>query len=347
MSEGLEEPLAAYLQARIEGAREVRVEELRRIFGGASRETYRLRASWAEPAGAREQRMILRRDPTGSLIDTDRELEFLAYAAFQKVPGVPVPRALFLELDPSWLGRPFMLMEEIEGCQVGSPFALDPYGERRETIGLQFWEILGRIAAANPAELGLPGRFEAPALDRCWERELGSWEAEIDRDELAPQPIVRAAIRRLRRRPPPPAQKHAVVHGDYRTGNFLFDPEGTIRAILDWEMAHLGDPLEDIAWACTRLWAWPDGARPGRLIETRRALETWRRVSGLAIDPEALAWWELFACVKGLAIWISSSKEYTDGSNHDPVLAFSGWRCTDLHNLAAVDLLAPRPESPS
>jgi aminoglycoside phosphotransferase (APT) family kinase protein len=342
VSEALDERFAAYLRERLEGAREVRVDQLRRIFGGASRETYRLRARWEQGGRTHEQRMILRRDPTGSLIDTDRASEFHAYAAFEKVPGVPVPRALFLELDPRWLGRPFLVMEEIVGCQVASPFAPDPFGAQREAIGEQFWEILGRISAADPAAIGLLDRFEAPSLERCGERELGLWEREINRDELEPQPIVRAAIRRLRRRPPPPAQKLSLVHGDYRTGNFLYDASGTIRAILDWEMAHLGDALEDVAWARTRLWAWPDGARPGRLIETARALAAWERASGLRADPEALAWWDLFACVKGLAIWISSSKEYTDGSNRDPVLAFSGWRCTDLHNLAVVDLLEPR-----
>jgi aminoglycoside phosphotransferase (APT) family kinase protein len=345
VNEPIGERFAAYLRERVQGATQVEVAEVQRIFGGASRETYRLRARWTEGGSPREQRMILRRDPTGSLIDTERELEFRAYAAFEKVPGVPVPRALYLELDERWLGRPFMVMEEVVGCQVGSPFALDPFGERREEIGRQFWQILGRIAAADPSALGLVGRFEAPALDRCWERELGFWEAEIDRDELTPQPIVRAAIRRLRRRPPPPAQRLCMVHGDYRTGNFLYDGDGTIRAILDWEMAHLGDPLEDIAWAATRLWAWPDGARPGRMLERTDAFGTWRSTSGLEIDPEALAWWELFACVKGLAIWISSAKEYTDGSNKDPVLAFSGWRCTDLHNLAVVDLMAPKLEA--
>ena len=59
----------------------------------------------------------------------------------------------------------------------------------------------------------------------------------------------------LRRTPPPPAQKISVVHGDYRTGNFLHDGDGVIRGILDWEMAHLGDPLEDLAWALDPLWS--------------------------------------------------------------------------------------------
>jgi len=137
--------------------------------------------------------------------------------------------------------------EEIAGFE-SSPAAIGqpPYAERREQLGRRKWEILGRIAAADPAAIGLTGCMQAPAPEDCWRRELDYWEGVIDADELSPWPIARAAIRRLRRSPPPPAQKLSVVHGDFRTGNFLYDGQGGIHAILDWEMVHLGDPLEDL-----------------------------------------------------------------------------------------------------
>ena len=74
----------------------------------------------------------------------------------------------------------------------------------------------------------------------------------VDRNELEPQPIIRAAIRWLRANPPPPPERVSVVHGDYRVGNFLYTKEG-IHGIVDWEMAHLGDPLEDLAWSFMEL----------------------------------------------------------------------------------------------
>ncbi len=340
MSE-LETKLAAYLAAKLPHATDVRVSGVARIHRGASRETYRFDASWREAGRSRARGMILRRDPPSSLIETERRLEFEAFRAFHAT-RVPVPEALFLEEDPRWHERPFFVMEEITGCQA-SPLALaaPPYVEHCDRIGVQKWSILGAIARASIEGKELARVLEPPRPADCWRRELERWESVIDQDELSPQPIVRAAIRKLRRERPPPAVRISVVHGDYRTGNFLYDDKGTVRAILDWEMCHLGDPLEDLAWALTPLWGWPDANRPGKLIERSRALEIWERESGMAIDRRALDWWETFACVKGIAIWLSSAREFADGKSTDPVMAAAAWFATDIHNRVLVDRLAP------
>ncbi len=333
---------AAYLGQQCPAATEISVESLQRIYGGASRETYRLTVSYREGGKAVEQRLILRRDPASSLIETDRAIEYDAYRAFHGTQ-VPVPRPLFLETDPKWLDRPFFVMEEVTGAVSDAKLlAQPPYSDHLERIGEQKWRILGEIARADPAALGLLGKLEAPLLEGCWRRELGSWEHVIDEDELTPQPIARAAIRWLRRNPPPPPRRLSVVHGDYRTGNFLFDTAGTIRGILDWEMCHLGDPLEDLAWAMDPLWSWPDRERPGKLLPRARALAIWREASGFEIDPAAFAWWETFASVKGLAIWISSGREFADGRNQDLILAFAGWFPADIHDRVLAERLAPR-----
>ncbi len=169
--------------------------------------------------------------------------------------------------------------------------------------------------------------------------ELARWEKVIDEDEGEPEPIVRAAIRWLKRNPPPPAQKIAVVHGDYRSGNFLYDLNGDIRAILDWEMAHLGDPMEDLGWALDPLWAHHDPSRPAGTIPRADAIALWEQASGLKADPAALFWWEIFASVKGQAIWISAAHEYATHRNDDPVNAFSGWYCLAYHNKVLAERL--------
>ena len=331
--------LAAYLAHRWPQASDVAVETIERIYGGASRETYRVTVRTIEGGRAREQRLILRRDPASSLIETDRATEYLAYEAFHGT-SIPVPRPLCLETDPRWLERPFFLMEQIVGAVSDSRLLAErPYVDHLDEIGEQKWRILGEIARSDPAERGLTARLEVPALESCWRRELDYWERVIDEDELAPQPIARAAIRWLRRHPPPPPRRLSVVHGDYRTGNFLFDGDGRIRAILDWEMCHLGDPLEDLAWALDPLWSWPDRQRPGKLIPRERALAIWQRASGIEIDPRALAWWEIFASLKGLAIWISSGREYADGKNQDPILVLASWFPSDIHDRVLVERL--------
>jgi aminoglycoside phosphotransferase (APT) family kinase protein len=338
----LGERFAAYLARRRPSLSEVVVASIERIYGGASRETYRVAVHLRENGESREERMILRRDPESSLIETDRATEYHAYAAFHG-STVPVPRPLFFETDPRWLDRPFFVMEEVVGAvSTARLLAEEPYVNHLEKIGAQKWRILGEIACADPDRVGLADKLDAPRLRDCWRRELDYWEKVIDEDELTPQPIARAAIRWLRRTPPPPPRRLSVVHGDYRTGNFLFDAEGTIRAILDWEMCHLGDPLEDLAWALDPLWSWPDRDRPGKLIPRERALRIWQDTSGIEIDQGALAWWEIFASVKGLAIWISSGREFADGRNLDLIMVLASWFPTDIHNRVLVERLAPK-----
>ena len=337
MTASLAERLEAYLTRT--GGQPAKVLKISRISGGASRETYRYDAE----IGGQTRGYILRRDPPGSLIETDRRLEFLAIRSFTG-KGVAAPEAIILEEQGAELERPFFIMGRIDGGMTGSPFGPEPYGDHAGAIGEQFFGFLGKIAGEPVDGLPIIDATDKPALDACWRRELDYWAGVIDEDELHPQPIVRAAIRRLRANPPPPASKIAVVHGDYRSGNFLHDGAGKLIAVLDWEMAHLGDPLEDIGWATDPLWTQPGSPRVSGMISKAEGIAVWERASGLKVDSKALAWWTLFASVKAQAIWTSSAKEWRDGGYKEPILAFSGWltaRRQDqilAHHLATLEL---------
>jgi aminoglycoside phosphotransferase (APT) family kinase protein len=338
MNDGITPRLQVYLAAKL-GVRDLEISNLARIPGGASRETYRFRARYARDGNTVERALILRRDPPASLIETERAAEFRAYQAFHKL-GLPVPEPIALELDGAALDRPFFIMEEIENCAVASILAPDPYGAHGEKIGEQFFRVLGRIAGADPKALGLADFEGARDPAQCWSHEIARWEKVIEEDEREPQPIVRAAIRWLKRHPPPPPRRICIVHGDYRTGNFLFDGEGNIRAILDWEMAHLGDPLEDLGWALDPLWNRGGADTAAGMLSRSRAVAIWEEASGLKVDSAALARWEIFASLKGAAIWISAAREYGEGRNTDPVNAFSGWYCLAFHNKVLAERLA-------
>jgi aminoglycoside phosphotransferase (APT) family kinase protein len=335
----LAERLAAYL-TRV-NAVPTQVEGLSRISGGASRETYRYDAI----VGGERAGYILRRDPPGSLIETDRRAEFLAIRSFAG-KGVAAPEAVLLEIDGAELERPFFIMRRADGGATGGIFSSEPYGEHGAQIGRQFFSFLGRIAAEPVEALPICEAAQAPSPQDCWLRELDYWAGVIEADEQHPQPIVRAAIRRLRRNPPPPPAKISVVHGDYRSGNFLHDGNGAIIAILDWEMAHLGDPLEDLGWAMDPLWSHPASNKISGMVTADEALAIWKAASGMDVDAKALAWWSLFASVKGQAIWTSSAKEWRDSGMTEPILAFSGWYTARRHDeilsqrLAAGEALA-------
>ena len=335
MTEEIATRFAAYFQAERPECENVSITDIVRIHGGASRQTYRLRATYLINGRPRTERLILRRDPESSLIETERSTEVGALLAFQD-SDVPVPRIDFLETDTKWLDRPFFVMEEILESAPGRVFQPDPYGEAREKVGRQFWEILGAIHGADVIELELGEGFDEPAEPHT--AALDYWEDVINEDELEPQPLVRAAIRWLRSNPPPPPERITVVHGDYRHGNFLVNEAGDITAILDWEMCHLGDPLEDVAWALDTIWAAP-GDHPGGMIPAEYGLAIWSEVSGINVDASAMLWWKIFSAVKGMAIWISSAREFAEARNMDPVIAFSGWYPAQAHSEVLIELM--------
>ncbi|MGQ3017534.1 phosphotransferase family protein [Phenylobacterium sp.] len=330
--------LGAYAAAQMPGAQDVAVTEIARITGGASRQTYRFTLAWTEGGEARRRGLILRRDPADSLIDTERRVEFEAYRAFHG-GEVPVPEMLWLEEGDAALGSPFFVAEEIAGFQAGTgPLWTAPYLDSLPALGRRKWTILGQIARADPTALGLTAVLPATRAQDVWRRELDHWEGVLDADETEPLPVIRAAIRWLRANPPPPAQKVAVVHGDYRTGNFLYDAQGGIHGVLDWEMCHLGDPLEDLGWSFNPVWYFGQG-KPGGLLPRDEAVAAWEAASGLTAAPDALKWWELFACVKGQAIWVSSAKTWLDGANRDPILVYPAWALINAQDRAALKVM--------
>ena len=167
---------------------------------------------------------------------------------------------------------------------------------------------------------------------------LDYWAGVIRADALHPQPVAEATIRWLQRHMPAPSGQLCLVHGDYRTGNFLYTETGAITAVLDWEMAHIGDPLEDLAWSLDPLWcAVPEIA--GRLLPRREAVSIWQQASKLIIDPAHFRWWQIFASLKALAIWISSNEDYVNGTTKEPILALAGWPMIDRQSRFLVDRL--------
>jgi aminoglycoside phosphotransferase (APT) family kinase protein len=333
--------LEDYLRVRWPHLRNLAVTELAQIPGGASRETYRVTLRFEDDGTARTRGIIFRRDPPTSLIDTERPLEYRTYAAVYG-SAVPVPEPLVLEESPGALERPFSIMAEIPGCQSATTlFDTDAYRPLRRQIGEEKWSILGKLAAMDVRALGVDAFMPMPTVGDCAMRELDYWAGVIENDALHPQPIAAATIRWLRRHRPRPAQKLCLVHGDYRSGNFLFDPQGHIRGVLDWEMAHVGDPLEDLAWSLDPLWCWPEKHLAGGLVPREDAIAIWERASGLSVDREAFRWWQIFASLKGLAIWVSSTQDFAEGATKEPILAMAGWVMTDRQNRILVDRLSP------
>jgi aminoglycoside phosphotransferase (APT) family kinase protein len=315
----LEERLASYLEHRLPAAREVRVTGVRRIPGGASRETWSFDARWLEGETERSQGFILRRDPDAGLLETDRDVEYHLYRALEATP-VPVPRVYWLETDPSWLDRPFFVMERIDADTSPQTLASPAYDSVRAELGRQKMAILAEIHRLDwrTLDLGFLRRPERP--DLAWRTELDHWTTVLRQDALEVYPVLRAALGWLRRNPPPSSGHVTVVHGDYRTGNFLYDRE-RILGVLDWELVHLGDPMEDVAWLCMKAWRWRRDALVGGLLDREEAYRLYQELTGTVVNTEAVLWWEVLGNVKLATIFATGARSFCDGKTNEIMMA--------------------------
>ena len=317
----VESQLSKYLSDRLRSDDGVTIAKLSRIPGGASRETWMFDAVWAEGGAKKNAPFVLRMDPPASLVESDRVVEYAFYSAFHGT-DVPVPAMRWLESDLTHLGAPFFIMDRINVGETNVRNISEPhYAASKEMIGRRMFEVLGAIHSFDWRESEIATVVEAPTADSAWTEQVSYWEEMIDRNEISPQPIVRAAIRWLRKNPPPPAQRITVVHGDYRVGNFLYSQEG-IHGVLDWEMAHLGDPIEDLAWAVHELW-------DRGLIARAECIQVYERASGLKVDLEALHWWDVFTGVKAQGIWLTGAKSFNDGRSSELILAYAAYMLTN------------------
>ncbi|WP_055752112.1 phosphotransferase family protein [Frankia sp. AvcI1] len=219
--------------------------------------------------------------------------------------GLPVPDAVASGDGAAGgpggeLGRPYLVMQRCSGTAAIGPLHRDPwYVEHRAELAVWFAATLAAIHAADvPADV-LGGVRPDPA--RVAGAELARWSGELRATPQAHTAVLDRALGWLAANPPPPPARVTLLHGDYRTGNILHGhgdggPSG-LRTVLDWEMAHLGDPLEDLAWA--QLVCWRVGTdRVGGLVDLARWPELYGAAAGWAPDLAALRWWEVLGSVK-------------------------------------------------
>ena len=338
MKELISEDVVAWLTARKPEWTEIAVDNLHRLPMGASRETFRFDLSYAEPQeGAQTMKVILRRDPPASNVDSDRAHEFAAYQAIYG-HGVSVPKMILLEEDAGWFDGAVSLAEDLRGFHNSEYQFQDPaWADKLPHVAREMWTAMGKLAAVPVEDLDLS--FTRPATrENTALQELDYWVASLDKHDVGPEPITRAAIRQLRRWQPV-AQKLALVHGDFRAGNFLYDDDGNLIAVLDWEMAHCGDPLEDLAWSMTRTFCFGKNDLRSGLALREDAIRIWEKASGLTADPAALAWWELFVCVKAQAIWNAAAHVWASGQGREVIHAYAAWWLRNAQDKAMLELM--------
>jgi aminoglycoside phosphotransferase (APT) family kinase protein len=227
------------------------------------------------------------------------------------------------------LGVPFFLMERVEGETIPRRLLRDDeYAEARAVMTGQLGAILARIHAVPIDKHGLGVLPAPPPGASPVETEITRFEQTYRAIAPEPHPAFELAFRWLRGHRPP-ARRLALVHGDYRIGNVMFGPEGA-RAVLDWELAHIGDPMEDLGWICVRSWRFGNDNLPVGGIGTREEfLEAYEEAGGEPVDPEQVHFWEVFGNLRWGIICITQTKTYLDGLSHSVELASIGRRSAE------------------
>ena len=301
------------------------IDEVARLSGGASRETSAVRARDA----AGERRLVLqvsRATATPGRFsgpDIQGEAALMRAAADQKVPVPPVVTS-----GPAGpLDGPFLVTEHVEGETIPPRIQKDPQlAEARRALPAQFGTALARIQRIDPGTTELVEHEPTAVI----------------RDQLdlvgGAHPVLEWGLRQLDAERPTRGPL-TLVHGDYRNGNVIVGADG-LRAVIDWELAHLGDPLEDLAWLCIK--AWRFGAEPpvggyGPLEELFAAYED---ESGRAVDRAAFDWWLAYGTLRWAVVCLVQAHKHLSGAQRSVELATIGRRaCEPEQDL--LELLAP------
>jgi aminoglycoside phosphotransferase (APT) family kinase protein len=313
------ERVQAYLRERLSRP-SLRVEHAAQIPGGASRDTWSFDISWNEGGGQHEESLVFRLDPAASVLESGRHVEYEVYRAVASTREIPVPEVLFLEDDIEALGQTFFVMRKVSGSSSLPDLQSEALADQRPAIADHWMRIGASIATLDWESLGLGKILAVPTLETTWEVELDKWEKVVIDHELEVRPTMHAALRWLRRNPPAPAQRISLVHADFRSGNYLYE-DGRITAMLDWEMAHLGDPIEDLGYAFGGAWRAEEAdSLVGWVIEAEEAIRLWSKYSGLTVDRKALHWWTVFGMMKLNALFWTGAWEFAQGRTKNHLL---------------------------
>ena len=301
------------------------LDSFRRLSGGASQET------WALSGG--NAAAILRRAPGGTsearssaAIGLPAEAKLIAAA---ELAGVPVPKVLHVLSPKDGIGDGF-LMSRVEGETIARPILRnDEFASARELLAVQCGAALADIHTI-PLQSAPDALRTSDGL-----AQIAQYE-DIYRSFEAPRPVFELTLQWLKGNAPQPMPS-VVVHGDFRLGNLMIDECGLV-AVLDWELAHIGDPREDIAWLCVNSWRFGQTEnRVGGFGQLEDLLAAYNARAQTAITPHDIDWWETLGSLKWGVMCMIMYEAFRSGADTSVERAAIGRRVSeteiDLINL--------------
>ena len=302
-----------------------RVSGVNRMGGGASKEQF----VFALDDGGGPERYVLRMDPLEAITETDRKREFEILSAVQ--PLIPAPKPMWMDEDGSVLGRPAAIMSFVGGVTKPSDAGLKVSGlgtslgpRLRAQLRGPFMDHLVKLHAFDWRKADLPS-FAAPEADpkQAARWSLNYWKQLWRLDGIEPIPIVSYAEQWLTDNMPD-SHELVLAHCDFRTGNYLFDePSGTITAVLDWEMARIGDFHEDLGWVLMQIFgSWEGGVfRASDLYKREEFITAYEAASGRTVNRATLHYYDVMSSWKCYIITAANGMSAARAQhNHQDVL---------------------------
>ncbi len=309
MAEALSRVVGGALGTKVE------IENLTRLPGGASKDTWSFSARGTDGA---ERRLILRAEragPSGLGMSVEGQLLDAAARA-----GVPVPALVAVGADPDALGARFLIAEFVDGETIPRRILRDEgLAAARAAMTAQCGRILADIHRIPPEEVADLNAGDVLTQLRGQLDVLGQ-----------PHPAFELGMRWLSEHRPVGAGT-VVVHGDFRNGNFIVGQEG-IRAVLDWELAHLGDPVEDLGWLCVKAWRFGSEFPVGGFGEVDDLLAAYEEAGGGSVDPGVLRWWVVYGTLRWGVICMVQARAHLSGAVRSVELAAIGRRVCEVES---------------
>jgi aminoglycoside phosphotransferase (APT) family kinase protein len=286
----------------------VSIEGLARLSGGASRETWSFDA--VGPDGGRAE-LVLRRDPPGRPSEPGalaRESTAIGAAASA---GLAAPEVLLVSSDGA-AGAAGMVMRRVAGETIARRILRDQqYAAARGLLARQLAEF-----AAGLHALDVPQAFPRPDPLAQLRQQLDSFGRPSEVFELALDWLVAH---------PPPDREPVLLHGDFRLGNLVVGPDG-LRAVLDWELTHVGNPAEDLGWLCVKAWRFRSALPVAGVGRYADLLAAYRAAGGADITPAELRWWETLGTLRWGVICLTQAWAHLSGAHRSVELAAIGRR---------------------
>ncbi len=326
--------LAAAVVREVPGV--VGLLDVERLSGGASMETYRLTVETAD--GPRP--ICMRRGAGGVNREAETAIGLEAEALLMQAAGaagVPEPTVHYVLQDGDGVGVGF-LMEWLDGITLGARIVRAPELDTiRPRLAYQCGEVLARIHAMELDRSGirdvLPELDPAAYLQQTWQR---YWEYPT------PQPMIDYTARWLMERLPTDVEL-ALVHNDFRNGNIMVDPDTGLNAVLDWETAHIGDPMRDLGWICTNSWRFGRRDLPvGGFGDYDDLFAGYEAASGAPVDRDRVTFWEVFGSFWWAVGCLSMADHYREGPDSTVERPAIGRRSSECQ-VDCVNLVIPGP----